>query len=406
MVDSAASKKSSPRPVKKVAAKKASKTASAKVSGAKASETNATKPAPLPRPVGRLLPSAVMWENLQRPKPGPTLSLRVDAAFEPASLAPGEVRNLGPAAGSGSPTATLGVVGTDLCEIAPSGLVALGGDTFSAPKLTSGWSPSIGLHVRPGTLTNADTGVQFDRAFGQNNTLYAEPLALAPNRSQLPAGTIQVFGIDYALVTNVDTLHPLNSRLVRIDPNNGYWPTVPGSYRDASWQDFNQTQISGYQARDGWVYIVADAFDRGRQVWLYRCPAQTFSDRNTWHAWGIGDDGTWAWDVAPTPLSDDTYGELSLRLIDDKAVLSGFNSATGRVEVRVADDPTQVLNPDNSALTVIADQEDVPQNYGGYIVPGSTLDQAHILVSQWNNADPADPNSIYNVQEFVANLNR
>ena len=39
--------------------------------------------------------------------------------------------------------------------------------------------------------------------------------------------------------------------------------------------------------------------------------------------------------------------------------------------------------------------------YGGYIVPGSTLDQALILVSQWGEGDYP-----YNVQEFVVNLNR
>jgi hypothetical protein len=53
-------------------------------------------------------------------------------------------------------------------------------------------------------------------------------------------------------------------------------------------------------------------------------------------------------------------------------------------------------------VTIVATQETVPQNYGGYIVPGSTLDQAIILVSQWNTF-AHDP---YNVQQFVVNLNR
>jgi hypothetical protein len=51
---------------------------------------------------------------------------------------------------------------------------------------------------------------------------------------------------------------------------------------------------------------------------------------------------------------------------------------------------------------VVATQQTVPQNYGGYIVPGSTLDQAIILVSQFNTFT-GDP---YNVQQFVVNLNR
>ena len=312
----------------------------------------------------------------------------------------GDAINLGPIAGTGSPTGALGAGATDLCEISPDGQVALAGDTFSGDAAFQGaWSPSMGLHVRPGTLNGR---IQFDRSFGQNGTLYAETWPHVPGGSQLPAGTVQVFGVDYALVARVADLKPRDTRLVRIDPNRGGWPTIPGSVRDAGWQDFNQTQISGYHAPDGWVYIVADGFARDHRVWLYRCPAANFTDRNWWHAWGMIHGGPdWGWDVAPTPLSDDIFGELSLRLIEGKAVLSGFNWSTGNVEARVADDVTQVLAP-WTPVTVIATQGTVPQNYGGYIVPGSTLDQAMILVSQWNTTT----HNPYNVQQFVANLHR
>jgi hypothetical protein len=258
----------------------------------------------------------------------------------------------------------------------------------------------MALKVQPGTI-NGNT-IQFSGSFGGNGTLYAEPPPSVPGGSQLPAGTVQVFGIDYAFVTRTANLQPIDTRLVTIDPNNPGWATVPGSCRDAaSWQNGNETQISGYQAPDGNCYIVADGFARDHQVWLYHCPASSFTDRNTWWAWGIGPDGNWAWNVNPTPLSGDNWGELSLRLIEGMSVLSGFNASTGNVEVRVTDDVTQVLAPE-TPVTIVATQETVPQNYGGYIVPGSTLDQAIILVSQWNTLT-GDP---YNVQQFVVNLNR
>ena len=104
------------------------------------------------------------------------------------------------------------------------------------------------------------------------------------------------------------------------------------------------------------MYIVADGFARDHGVWLYHCPAESFTDRNTWWAWGIGDDGNWAWNVDPTPLSGDLWGELSLRLIEGMKVLSGFNASTGNVEVRVTDDVTQVLAPE-TPVTVVATQE-------------------------------------------------
>jgi hypothetical protein len=313
----------------------------------------------------------------------------------------GQAINLGPIAGTESPTAALGAGAVDLCEISPSGLVALGGDTFSGNAEGVGkWSPSMALQVQPGTLNG--NPIQFSGSFGGNGTLYAEPPPYVAGGSQLPAGTVQVFGIDYAFITRTANLQPLDTRLVTIDPNNPGWATVPGSLRDAaSWQNGNETQISGYQDPDGNVYIVADGFARDKGVWLYHCPAGSFTDRNTWWAWGIGADGNWAWNVDPTPLSSDLWGELSLRLIDGMKVLSGFNATTGNVEVRVTDDVTQVLAPE-TPVTVVATPETVPQNYGGYIVPGSTLDQAIILVSQWNTA-AHDP---YNVQQFVVNLNR
>jgi hypothetical protein len=351
------------------------------------------------RPAKRALPAPKSGIRPRQPAALVAKALEAMALPELPKPGPGEAINLGPIAGTGSPTGALGAGAVDLCEISPGGQVALGGDTFSGNAMGKGaWSPSMGLNVRSGTLNGP---IQFDRAFGGGGTLYAET-QYPPGGSQLPAGTIQVFGIDYALVTRVVNLIPVDSRLVRIDPNGPGWPTVPGSWRDAGWQDGNETQISGYQAPDGWVYIVADGFARDHTMRLYRCPAANFTDRNWWHAWGMIDGGPdWGWDVAPTPLSDDRFGELSLRLIEGKAVLSGFNWSSGNVEVRVADDVTQVLAP-GTPVTVVATQDTVPQNYGGYIVPGSTLDQAIILVSQWNTTT----NNPYNVQQFVVNLNR
>jgi hypothetical protein len=350
----------------------------------------AKRPPPAPKSGARPVGHAVLAAAVQ--------SLALPQLPQPA---PGQAINLGPIAGTESPTGTFGAGAVDLCEISPSGLVALGGDTFSGNAMGDGaWSPSMALHVRPGTLNS--NPIQFDGSFGQGGSLYAEPWPHVPGGSQLPAGTVSVFGIDYAFVTRTVNLQPIDTRLVQIDPNNPGWATVPGSLRDAaSWQDGNETQISGYQDPDGSVYIVADGFARDHGVWLYHCPAESFTDRNRWWAWGIGDDGNWAWNVDPTPLSGDLWGELSLRLIEGMKVLSGFNASTGNVEVRVTDDVTQVLAPE-TPVTVVATQFSVPQNYGGYIVPGSTLDQAIILVSQFNTTT----NDPYNVQQFVVNLNR
>jgi Domain of unknown function (DUF4185) len=393
------SKKASPAVRTGVALKKTS-AASKKAPSIGQASTALKKPTPRKR-VGKRVPPAP--KSGARPLAPAVLAAAVQSLALPQlpQPAPGQAINLGPIAGTESPTGQFGAGAVDLCEISPSGLVAIGGDTFSGNAEGVGnWSASMALQVAPGTVNG--NPIQFSGSFGGNGTLYDQPPPNVPGGSQLPAGTVQVFGVDYAFVVQTANLQPINTRLVTIDPHNPGWATVPGSCRDAvSWQNGNETQISGYQAPDGNCYIVADGFARDHQVWLYHCPASSFTDRNTWWAWGIGPDGNWAWNVDPTPLSGDNWGELSLRLIEGMSVLSGFNASTGNIEVRVTDDVTQVLAPE-TPVTIVATQETVPQNYGGYIVPGSTLDQAIILVSQWNTWTK-DP---YNVQQFVVNLNR
>ena len=67
---------------------------------------------------------------------------------------------------------------------------------------------------------------------------------------------------------------------------------LPGSVRDAGYQDGRQSQISGYydpipkpDSPSGWVYIVANNFDRSGPVVLYRAKPETFTDRSGWQGW-------------------------------------------------------------------------------------------------------------------------
>ena len=83
-------------------------------------QRRAKRPPPAPKSGKRPLPPAVLAAIAeamalpQLPQPGP-----------------GQAINLGPIAGTESPTGALGAGAVDLCEISPGGQVALGGDTFS-----------------------------------------------------------------------------------------------------------------------------------------------------------------------------------------------------------------------------------------------------------------------------------
>src|SRR6202021_3453428 len=87
----------------------------------------------------------------------------------------------------------------------------------------------------------------------------------------------------------------------------------------------------------------------------------------------------------PTPLWPDEVGEMCVRQIDGKTVLSYVTAATGNMEVRVADDPTSL---GAAPVTTVVQHDEWPepaeslpppydnrlaQPYGGDISPGAAL---------------------------------
>ena len=93
---------------------------------------------------------------------------------------------------------------------------------------------------------------------------------------------MQINRQNYLLVTTTKDLVPQTSRLVKAEPTQGSWQTLPGSVREADYAGGRQSQISGYydpiptsESQTGWVYVVADNFDRSQPAVLYRVAPQT-----------------------------------------------------------------------------------------------------------------------------------
>jgi Domain of unknown function (DUF4185) len=333
----------------------------------------------------------------------------------------GQVVRIGPVAGTGTLTRDYGIGATDLCEFMefPSGILQVCGDSFAGQGVGyGGWYAPIALHVETDTLNEPD-GVRYDRVMGIDTPLLTDPRPAG--MSQLPAGIVQINRTNFLLVATVRDLVPQNSRLVKADPAQPGWQTVPGSVRDAGYQGFRQSQISGYydpvptaDSRTGWVYIVADNFDRSQPVTLYRATPETFTDRSSWQGWSglSGPDG--GWNKPPTPLWGDKVGEMSIKQIEGKVVLSYLNKTNDEMEVRVADHPTglgaapvtsvvkPIPWPDPPEILPAPDDNRLSQAYGGYISPGSTLDELRIFVSQWHNVDPRSQ-APYRVIQFAVN---
>jgi Domain of unknown function (DUF4185) len=337
-------------------------------------------------------------------------------------LAPGEVVRIGATAGTGTPTRDYGIGATDLCEFIefPTDIVQVCGDSFAGQGVGFGgyYSP-IALRVDTSSVDDPG-GVRYTGVTGVTEPLLADPTP--PDASQLPAGVVQINRQNYLLVTTTKELVPQSSRLVKAEPTHGLWQTLPDSARDATYSGGQQSQVSGYYdpiptptSSTGWVYIVADNFDRSQPAVLYRVAPENFADRSRWQGWTAGPDGGWNKSpIPPTPLWGDLIGEMSFKQIEGKAVLSYFNSSTGNMEVRVADDPTSL---DTAPVTTVVQHDDWPdpaeslpppednrlaQPYGGYISPGSTLDELRVFVSQWHNSDPR-ARAPYRVIQFAVN---
>lgn len=337
-------------------------------------------------------------------------------------LVEGQVVRLGPTAGTGTPSRDYGIGATDLCEFIefPTAVLQVCGDSFAGQGVGfGGWYSPIALRLDPASIDDP-AGVRYVGVTGVGEPLLADPTPAGA--SQLPAGVVQINRANYLMVTTTKMLVPQTSRLVKAEPVHGRWQTVPGSRRDASYQGFGQSQVSGYydpvptpDSQSGWVYLVANNFDRSAPVTLYRVTPEAFTDRSRWQGWAAGPDG--GWNKPPTPLWNDQIGELSMRQIDGKTVLSYFNGTTGNMEVRVAYDPTSLGTAPVTTVVQHAEWPEWPepvenlphpfdnrlaQPYGGYISPGSTLDELRVFVSQWHNSDPR-ARAPYRVIQFAVN---
>ena len=159
--------------------------------------------------------------------------------------------------------------------------------------------------------------------------------------------------------------------------------------------------ITWEKGKDGYIYVLSTSFKRADPVYLSRFKPKDVGNRSLWELYSFSRN-EWGKSAEPV-LNDVKAGEMSLRYIDGHWVLVMFNEKTLAIEVRVSD--TLTRNWDEVPVATIAKhgpwtRTQSPTNwsqpYGGYIVPGSTLKNMDIVVSQWNTGD----NSRYMSTQF------
>ncbi|MFD7019298.1 DUF4185 domain-containing protein [Streptomyces sp. NPDC059928] len=142
---------------------------------------------------------------------------------------------------------------------------------------------------------------------------------------------------------------------------------------------------------DGYVYVYSTGFQRDKPAILHRVPRARIADPAAYQPWGRAQ-GVGAWGNPPTPVLPGRIGEMCLRPLAGRWLLTWFDAGEYRIDALVLDTPAHDTSaaPRTTLLRGGAwgseDDTHVAQLYGGYVIPGSTLSDLHLSVSQWNTA--------------------
>jgi hypothetical protein len=296
-------------------------------------------------------------------------------------------------------TDRFGVGGTDLgvTIAAPDGrLVSVFGDTFEKAGVGGpGWRSPVVLFADPASV---GTGIEWTGAPGLGD--YAEQILPYQHDSiirgrrvttVLPTDVITVNDQMYLHVMVCEGLGNVHWSELHCSTDNGEtWKHTgtswPGNLHDGLFQ-----MLTWERGNDGWIYAFSTGFQRDKGLILQRVAEDRLTDPDAWQGWGFAD-GTWGWGRPPTPVLTGGFGELCLRRVEDRWLLAFFDAGHYRIDVLSLDAPTanlyeaprQTLLHGSGWAGEDHAQGRVAQLYGGYIVPGSTLDDLHLVVSQWN----------------------
>ncbi|HVH47359.1 MAG TPA: DUF4185 domain-containing protein [Labilithrix sp.] len=314
-----------------------------------------------------------------------------DGSSKPVSK-PAATKKIRDLTGPGTSAKQFGVGGTDLgIPIRqPNGKIAyIFGDTWEQDTIGGpGWRSPVLLRSEPGNL---DAGITFNGAAGGN---YAKQLLdyqhnTADYSTWLPSDAITIDNRIYLhYMVNKGLGNVVWSQIAYSDDNGENW-----ALSGARWEgpeNGNLRQLWTWaRGDDGYVYTLSTSFKRADPIILHRVPENQLLTKSAYEPWGYKD-GKWAWGNPPTPVLDGKFGELCLRKVENKWVLSWFNAGDYDLTIKVFDSPTSNLftaktyKPIKGGAWGAENDTTVAQLYGGYIHPDSTLHNLHLIVSQWN----------------------
>ncbi len=319
---------------------------------------------------------------------------------------PAATRKIKDLTGSATSSKKFGVGGTDLGIPVrqPNGQIAyIFGDTFENDGVGGpGWRSPVLLRSSPGlapiTFTSAAGG-----AYAKQLLDYRHDTAAYT--TWLPTDAITIGGRMYLhYMVNKGLGNVLWTKIAYSDDNGETWTDSAARWEGA--ENGNLRQMWTWErGGDGYVYVLSTSFKRADPILLHRVPEAKLLDRTAYEPWGYKD-SKWAWGNPPTLVLDGKFGELCLRRVETKWLLSWFNAADYDITIKVFDSPTSNLftakayKPIKGGAWGAESDTVVAQLYGGYIHPDSTLHNLHLIVSQWNTST----NWPYRAMQFVTGV--
>lgn len=264
------------------------------------------------------------------------------------------------------------------------------GDTFDGAGVGGpDWRAPVGLRA-----SNPDLGaLTIDGSVGGSraNGLVPEP--------HNPVGDGYTTAIPSDVFTIGDTmyLHLMrgviyqtdHSDFWRSDDNGQTWQYLcqwPGNQYNGQFQ-----QKTYAVADDGYCYVLSTVFNRDvvSGLLLHRVPQNALGDPGAYQPWGYADGG-WAWGNAPTTITDARrWGEICFRAVGGQYAFSWLNMDPVEIRAQISALPTSDLfsTPEQTMIVNTAKGTEtgnrVTSPYGGFIIPGSSVDDLHLCVSQW-----------------------
>ena len=266
------------------------------------------------------------------------------------------------------------------------------GDSFEQAWVGGGWwrSPTA-LYS---TTTDLASGVQWSGAVGGDaaQQLWHYDHDNPVFTTVLPSDVITIGDSMYlhAMVNN-GLGNVVWTEIWRSDDSGATWIHTGAEFAPDLHDDLFQL-LTWAEGDDGYVYVYSTAFNRSRPIILHRVRSGSIADPAAYEPWGYRD-GAWGWGNPPTPILDGAFGEMCLRPLGGKWVLTWFNAGDYRIDGIIMDTPTSNLHTAHRRTLIHGgtwrheDDAHVAQLYGGYIIPGSTLDDLHLTVSQWNTEE-------------------